>query len=153
MANNSRRKRHRILALIAAGAMRLSSRCRRGGVDLIRQPDKSEPPSRPCVPPTAPTTPGEAAAGVPGRQLPRRAADVDPRHLGVVAAARPAQPDAVPNRVAAQRTNPIREQFGAARMQTYTVPYTAQFHNPLSADGQMSYNDSRAEGTGPQWMR
>ena len=29
----------------------------------------------------------------------------------------------------------------------YTVPYTAQFHNPLSADKQMSYNDSRAEGT------
>ena len=32
-------------------------------------------------------------------------------------------------------------------MQTYTVPYTAQFHNPLSGDTQMSYNDSRAEGT------
>ena len=29
----------------------------------------------------------------------------------------------------------------------FTVPYTAQFHNPLSADTQMSYNDSRAEGT------
>ena len=27
--------------------------------------------------------------------------------------------------------------------QVYTVPYTAQFHNPLSADKQMSYNDSR----------
>ena len=27
------------------------------------------------------------------------------------------------------------------------MPYTAQFHNPLSADRQMSYNDSRAEGT------
>ena len=43
-------------------------------------------------------------------------------------------------------TNPIREQFGTDRMEMYTVPYTAQFHNPLSADGQMSYNDSRAEG-------
>ncbi len=32
-------------------------------------------------------------------------------------------------------------------MEVYTVPYTAQFHNPLSADKQMSYNDSRAEGT------
>jgi hypothetical protein len=29
----------------------------------------------------------------------------------------------------------------------YTVPYTAQFHNPFAADKQMSYNDSRAEGT------
>ena len=25
-------------------------------------------------------------------------------------------------------------------------PYTAQFHNPFSQDGQMTYNDSRAEG-------
>jgi len=44
-------------------------------------------------------------------------------------------------------TRPIAEQFDAARVQTYTVPYTAQFHNPLSADKQMSYNDSRSEGT------
>ncbi len=44
-------------------------------------------------------------------------------------------------------TNPIREQFGTDRVEIYTVPYTAQFHNPLSADKQMSYNDSRAEGT------
>ena len=44
-------------------------------------------------------------------------------------------------------TNPIREQFGTDRLEMYTVPYTAQFHNPLSADGQMTYNDSRAEGT------
>src|SRR4029079_8334866 len=44
-------------------------------------------------------------------------------------------------------TNPIRAQFGDDRVQMYTVPYTAQFHNPLSADQQMSYNDSRAEGT------
>ena len=44
-------------------------------------------------------------------------------------------------------TNPIRQQFGSDRLEIYTVPYTAQFHNPLSADKQMSYNDSRAEGT------
>ena len=44
-------------------------------------------------------------------------------------------------------SNPIREQFGTDRVEMYTVPYTAQFHNPLSADEQMSYNDSRAEGT------
>jgi hypothetical protein len=44
-------------------------------------------------------------------------------------------------------TGPIVQQFPAARVQTYTVPYTAQFHNPMSTDGQMNYNDSRAEGT------
>ncbi len=43
-------------------------------------------------------------------------------------------------------TNPIRQQFDAGRLEIYTVPYTAQFHNPFSADKQMSYNDSRAEG-------
>ncbi len=32
-------------------------------------------------------------------------------------------------------------------MAIYTVPYTAQFHNPFSADNQLSYDDSRAEGT------
>jgi hypothetical protein len=44
-------------------------------------------------------------------------------------------------------TNPLRAQFGNDRLEIFTVPYTAQFHNPLSADQQMSYNDSRAEGT------
>ena len=44
-------------------------------------------------------------------------------------------------------TNPIRQQFGTDRLEVFTVPYTAQFHNPLSADKQMSYNDSRAEGS------
>jgi hypothetical protein len=44
-------------------------------------------------------------------------------------------------------TNPIRQQVGSDRLEIFTVPYTAQFHNPLSADTQMSYNDSRAEGT------
>jgi hypothetical protein len=44
-------------------------------------------------------------------------------------------------------TNPIRQQVGSDRLEIFTVPYTAQFHNPFSADKQMSYNDSRAEGT------
>jgi Cutinase len=43
-------------------------------------------------------------------------------------------------------SNPIRQEFGPDRLEVYTVPYTAQFHNPFSADKQMSYNDSRAEG-------
>ena len=43
-------------------------------------------------------------------------------------------------------TNPFRQQFDAGRLEIYTVPYTAQFHNPFAADKQMSYNQSRAEG-------
>ena len=41
----------------------------------------------------------------------------------------------------------IGDDFGTDRVQVFTVPYTAQFHNPFAADNQMSYNDSRAEGT------
>lgn len=43
-------------------------------------------------------------------------------------------------------TNPLRQQFDAGRLEIYTVPYTAQFHNPFAADKQMSYDQSRAEG-------
>lgn len=44
-------------------------------------------------------------------------------------------------------TASIIQQFPSSRVQEYTTPYTAQFHNPLSGDTQMSYNASRAEGT------
>src|SRR4029077_21014136 len=40
----------------------------------------------------------------------------------------------------------IRQQFDNGRLEVFTVPYTAQFHNPFSSDNQMSYNQSRAEG-------
>jgi hypothetical protein len=59
----------------------------------------------------------------------------------------PANPTQFPRALLLNVTRPIQEQYGADRVQVYTVPYTAQFHNPLSADGQMSYNDSRTEGT------
>jgi len=32
-------------------------------------------------------------------------------------------------------------------VQPYTVPYTAPVHNPVGGVQQMSYDDSRAEGT------
>ena len=59
----------------------------------------------------------------------------------------PLNPGQFPIALLLNVTRPITAQFGADRVQVYTVPYTAQFHNPLSADKQMSYNDSRAEGT------
>jgi hypothetical protein len=59
----------------------------------------------------------------------------------------PFNPTQFPASLMLKVTNPIRPQFGNDRLEIYTVPYTAQFHNPLSADQQMSYNDSRAEGT------
>ena len=153
MARTSRknRRRHRILGLVAAAAVAVVvALVVVIVVVIVRRPDS--PPS--AVPPTAvppPTTrtgADQAAPRVPGRQLPGRDGDRDPRHLGVVAHRRPAEPDAVPA-VAAAATSPGRlpQQFGRDRVEVYTVPYTAQFHNPFSADKQMSYNDSRAEGT------
>jgi len=59
----------------------------------------------------------------------------------------PLNPTQFPIALLLNVTRPITEQFGRDRVEVYTVPYTAQFHNPLSADKQMSYNDSRAEGT------
>src|SRR6185312_9452898 len=58
----------------------------------------------------------------------------------------PLNPIQFPNALLLNVTRPLTEQFDSSRMQTYTVPYTAQFHNPFSKDGQISYNDSRAEG-------
>lgn len=46
-------------------------------------------------------------------------------------------------------TNPVRAQFPEGRLDVYTVPYVAQFSNPIAIppDGQESYNKSRTEGT------
>ncbi len=148
MATNSRRKRHRILALIAAGAMALVVALIVVVVwIMIRQPEKSEtavpptavPPS--AVPPTGKPRPEFQDASCPDVQLMsipgtwESSPQLDPFN-----------PTQFPIALLLNVTNPIRGQFGTDRMEIYTVPYTAQFHNPLSADQQMSYNDSRAEG-------
>src|SRR6478736_3402682 len=150
MATNSRRKRHRILALIAAGAMALVVALVVAVVwIMIRQPDKSNtavPPS--AVPPSVPTTPGTKPrpefqdASCPDVQL-----IAIPGTWESSPQLDPLNPTQFPIALLLNVTNPIRAQFGNDRLEIYTVPYTAQFHNPLSADQQMSYNDSRAEGT------
>ncbi|MEV6068436.1 cutinase family protein [Nocardia sp. NPDC052001] len=45
-------------------------------------------------------------------------------------------------------SNPVREKFPNDRLEVYTVPYVAQFSNPIALppDGQQSYNNSRSEG-------
>src|SRR3954470_22293906 len=150
MATKSRRKRHRILALIAAGAMALVVALVVAVVwIMIRQPDKSDtavPPS--AVPPSAPTTPGTKP-----RPEFQDASCPDVQMISIPGTWEsspqldPFNPTQFPIALLLNVTNPIRQQFGTDRLEVYTVPYTAQFHNPLSADGQMSYNDSRAEGT------
>ncbi len=137
MPKTKRRKRHRILALVAAGAMALVVVLIVAIVIVVlRRPETPQtalPPT--AVPPAAvPTTPGK---------MPRPEFQ-DASCPDVMMISIPGTWESSPQ---LDPVNPIRAQFGDDRVQIYTVPYTAQFHNPLSADQQMSYNDSRAEGT------
>ena len=149
MATKNRRKRHRILALVAAGAMALVVALVVAVVwIMIRQPEKSQT----AVPPTAvpPTSAGPTTKPRPEFQ---DASCPDVQLMSIPGTWEsspqldPFNPTQFPIALLLNVTNPIRGQFGTDRVETYTVPYTAQFHNPLSADKQMSYNDSRAEGT------
>ena len=58
----------------------------------------------------------------------------------------PANPVEFPLALLLNVTNPLRAQFDSSRIEIYTVPYTAQFHNPFAQDNQISYNASRDEG-------
>ena len=150
MATKSRRKRHRILALIAAGAMALVVALVVVTVWItLRQPDKTDtaiPPT--AVPPTAlPPTTGKPRPEFQDASCPDVQLMSIPGTWESSPQLDPFNPVQFPIALLLNVTNPIREQFGTERVETFTVPYTAQFHNPLSADKQMSYNDSRAEGT------
>lgn len=151
MATNSRRRRrHRILAWVAAGAMAsVVALVIAGGVMLLRRP--SAPPS--AIPPGI-LTPGPTTTH-PRKPRPasQDASCPDVQLISVPGTwesspqDNPLAPTANPKALLLTVTGPIAQQFPGSRVQTYTVPYTAQFHNPLSADGQISYNESRAEGT------
>ena len=150
MPTTSRRRRHRILALIAAGAMAVVVALIVAIVVIVVRRPESPPSAVPptAVPPTAvpPTTkkprpefqdascPDVQMISVPGTWESSPALD-------------PFNPVQFPAALLLSVTNPIRQQFGTDRLEVFTVPYTAQFHNPLSADKQMSYDDSRAEGS------
>jgi len=61
----------------------------------------------------------------------------------------PHNPTANPASLMLNVTRPLQERFSPQRADVYTVPYVAQFSNPvaLPPDGQESYNNSRAAGT------
>ncbi|WP_019972603.1 cutinase family protein [Mycobacterium sp. 141] len=150
MAKNSRRKRHRILALIAAGAMALVVVLVVAIVVIVMRR-----PETPSGPPSAQPSPGVQVP--PTARKPRPAfQSADCPDVFVLSIPGtwessvqldPTNPVQFPMALLLNVTNPLRDQFDNSRIETYTVPYTAQFHNPFSADNQMSYNDSRAEGT------
>lgn len=147
--SNARRKRHRILGLIAAAAVTVMVAVIAAVVVIvIRRPEA--PPT--AIPPTAvpPTT-------EPGRAQPRpdfQDASCPDIQMIVIPGTwessptdDPFNPTQFPLSLLKTVSGPISGEFGPDRVQVYTVAYTAQFHNPLSADNQMSYNDSRTEGT------
>jgi hypothetical protein len=149
LATNNRRKRHRLLALIAAGAMALVVALVVAVVwIMVRQPDNPDtalPPS--AVPPTSGPTTGKPRPEFQDASCPDVQLISIPGTWESSPALDPFNPTQFPIALLLNVSNPIRGQFGTDRLEVYTVPYTAQFHNPLSADGQMNYNDSRAEGT------
>ena len=150
MATTARRKRHRTLAWIAAltvaGVVLLVIVA---AVILLRRPE-SPPSAVPpgVLPPSSTTThphkprPASQDASCPDVQL-----IAVPGTWESSPQDDPVNPTQFPNALLHTVTGPISQQFPSSRVQTYTVPYTAQFHNPLGGDTQMSYNDSRAEGT------
>jgi Cutinase len=150
MSKATRRKRHRILALIAAGAMALVVVLIVAIVVVVLRRPETPPTAVPptAVPPTAvpPTTkkprPEFQSADCPDVQLMSIPGTWESSPV-----LDPLNPTQFPIALLLNVTNPIRQQFDNGRLEVYTVPYTAQFHNPFSADKQMSYNDSRAEGT------
>jgi hypothetical protein len=150
MANTNRRKRHRILALVAAGAVAVLVVL--GLVYLVyylRAPSGEGPPEA-----TAPNAQPPTTSVVPRKPRPEfqdaSCADVQVLSIPGTWESAPQQdplnPVQFPNALLLNVTGPLTEQFGSDRIQAYTVPYTAQFHNPFARDGQISYNDSRQEG-------
>src|SRR5271170_6195688 len=150
MATTARRKRHRILAwaaaLCVAGVVLLVLLA---VVVLLRSPQtppSAVPPG--VLPPSSTTThphkprPASQDASCPDVQL-----IAVPGTWESSLQDNPLNPIQFPKALLLNITRPISDQFNSSRVEVYTVPYTAQFHNPLSGDQQMSYNDSRAEGT------
>jgi hypothetical protein len=150
MAKSNRRKRHRLLALFAAGAVGLVVVLIVAIVVVILRRPEGAPTAVPptAVPPTAvPPTGKKPRPEFQDASCPDVMMVSIPGTWESSVQLDPANPVQFPRALLLGVTNPIRGQFDSSRLDIYTVPYTAQFHNPFSADNQMSYNDSRAEGT------
>lgn len=151
MATNSRRRRHRLLALVAAAAVSVVVAL--GLVLMVVMQRTTTVPVGPPPPQAAqPPSPTPTAPKKPRPEF-QDASCPDVQVLSIPgtwessAQQDPLNPVQYPNALLLNVTGPLGQQFGNGRIQTYTVPYTAQFHNPFSQDSQISYNDSRAEGT------
>lgn len=153
MARTSRknRRRHRILGLIAAAAVAVVvALVVIIVVVIVRRPNSPQPSAVPptAVPPTT-TAPGQSKPRPESQDAscPDVMALVIPGTWESSPTDDPLNPTQFPLSLLGNVSRPLQQQFGTDRLEVFTVPYTAQFHNPFSADKQMSYNDSRAEGT------
>jgi hypothetical protein len=148
--STAKRRRHRVLALVAAAAVAVVvALLVLVVVVIVRHPD-SPPTALPptAVPPTAPTTPGsKPRPEFQDASCPDVMAVVIPGTWESWPTDDPLNPTQFPLSLLGNVSRPLSAAYGTDRLEVYTVPYTAQFNNPLSNDGQMSYNDSRAEGT------
>ncbi len=149
-ATTARRKRHRVLAWIAAGTMAaVVGLVIFAVVAMLRTretPPSAVPPG--VVPPTSsPSLPHKPRPASQGASCPDVLLINVPGTWESSPQDNPLNPMQFPNALLHNVTVTLGQQFPPSRLQMYTTPYTAQFHNPLSADTQMSYNDSRAEGT------
>ena len=150
MAKNTRAKRHRILAWVAACTMALVVGLVIVAVVIMLRSNESTPEAVPpgVLPPGATTThphkprPASQDASCPDVQL----INV-PGTWESAPQEDPLNPVQFPNALLRNVTASIGQTFPSARVQPYTVPYTAQFNNPVGGVKQMSYDDSRAEGT------
>jgi len=151
MPKQPRRNRHRILAVAAAAAVAvLVIVVVLAVVTWIRQPDRMAGPVPSMVPPTSGPSahPSKPRPSSQSADCPDVQAIIVPGTWESSRALDPNNPaPAFPLALLLNVTGPLSQQFGADRLAQYTIPYTAQFHNPFAADKQMSYNDSRAEGT------
>lgn len=142
------RRRHRILALIAAGAVAVVVAL---VVLIIVVVVRRPAPSTTAIPPSA--VPPTTQPGTKPRPAFQDASCPDVSMIAIPGTWEssptddPLNPGQFPIALLLNVTRPIQQEFSPQRVQVYTVPYTAQFHNPFAADKQMSYNDSRSEGT------
>lgn len=151
MAKTSRSKRHRILGLAAAVSVTVLVAVVIAAVVVwLRQPEA--PPAASGGPGTSTTSTIPTTPGSKPRPEFQDASCPDVQVVSIPGTWEsspqmdPLNPTQFPIALLLNVTNPIRAAFDDARLAVWSTPYTAQFHNPFSADGQMSYDDSRAEG-------
>lgn len=128
----ARRRRHRILAMAAAAAMAVVVALLVAVIVIIvRRPE----PSTTAIPPTA--VPPTSQPGKKPRPAFQDASCPDVSMMAIPGTWEssptddPLNPGQFPIALLLNVTRPIQQQFDAQRVQVYTVPYTAQFHNPL----------------------